>query len=198
MKLITTIDDIVSEQKFKIQPPVPQEFPSDYLGKSGGFERHIAPNVLKSIKRINTFSNNAVNIIKKYELFKEREYRCQAGKLTIGYGTLISKNPKLKGMCITEKKASELLIKYINTDVIPVINRNVKVSLTQNQYDALTCLIYNIGPTAFSESNLLRMINTNNKRGIIKDWKEFQLADGKISQGLIRRRKEELDLFFKK
>jgi len=198
MKLLTTIDNIVLEQKFKIQPPIPQEFPSDYLGKGGGFERQKAPNVKTSIKRINTFSNNAVNIIKKYELYKDREYICPAGKLTIGYGTLISKNPQLKGKRINERKATEYLTKFVNSEVVPTINNKVRVPLTQNQYDALVCLLYNIGPPTFSESKLLKMINSQNKNGIIKEWREFQMYKGKVSPGLIRRRKEELDLFFKK
>lgn len=198
MKLLTTIDDIVLEQKFKIRPPVPQEFPSDYLGKGGGFERQRAPNIKTSIKRINTFSNNAVNIIKKYELFKEREYLCPAKKWTIGYGTLISKHPELKGKKISEGTAMRYLTNFIKDEIVPTLNRKVRIPLTQNQFDALTVLLYNIGPTAFSESKLLKMINSQNKNGIIKEWKEFQMSDGKVSQGLIRRRKEEIDLFFRK
>lgn len=198
MKLLTTIDDIVLEQKFKIRPPIPQEFPSDYLGKGGGFERQRAPNVRTSIKRINSFSNNAVNVIKKYELFKEKEYICPAGYLTIGYGTIVKKNPELKGKKISEGTATRYLTNFIKDEIVPTLNRKVRVPLTQNQFDALTVLLYNIGPTAFSESKLLKMINSQNKNGIIKEWKEFQMSDGKVSQGLIRRRKEELELFFRK
>ena len=82
--------------------------------------------------------------------------------------------------------------------MVPTINNKVRVPLTQNQYDALVCLLYNIGPPTFSESKLLKMINSQNKNGIIKEWREFQMYRGKVSPGLIRRRKEELDLFFKK
>ncbi len=68
MKLIETIKNILSEQKFKIGSIKPQEFPSDYLGKGGEFERVQRQNQrygLKNPLQITTFTDNAIKLIKK-------------------------------------------------------------------------------------------------------------------------------------
>lgn len=44
-----------------------------------------------------------------------------------------------------------------------IVNRNVKVPLTQNEYDALVHFVYNIGEPNFKKSNLLKNLNAGNK-----------------------------------
>lgn len=143
------------------------------------------------------YSNQAVELIKKYEKFVDKTYLCSAGKKTIGYGTRLDYHPEIKkNVCITEPKATELLKKDLNRMVTPVIKNNVKVSLKQNQLDALYSLIYNIGMDRFVNSNLLKMLNSGKFKKMKKDWQEFQMADGRVLKGLVRRRQEELALFF--
>ena len=143
------------------------------------------------------YSNRAISLIKKFESFQGKTYLCSAGKKTIGYGTRLDYHPEIKrGMCITEPKATELLKKDLDTLVTPVIKNNIKVKLKQNQIDALYSLIHNIGVNNFVESNVLKLLNNSKLNKIKKDWLEFQLADGKVSRGLRRRREEELNLFF--
>jgi lysozyme len=143
------------------------------------------------------YSNQAVELIKKYEKFVDKTYLCSAGKKTIGYGTRLDYHPEIKkNVCITEPKATELLKTDLNKMVTPVIKNNVKVKLKQNQLDALYSLIYNIGMDKFVNSNLLKMLNIGKFKKMKKDWQEFQMADGKVLKGLVRRRQEELALFF--
>jgi lysozyme len=80
--------------------------------------------------------------------------------------------------------------------VTPVIKQNIKVKLKQNQIDALYSLIHNIGVNNFVNSNVLKLINKRRFTKMKKDWQEFQLADGRVLKGLVRRRQEELALFF--
>ena len=42
------------------------------------------------------------------------------------------------------------------------VNANVKVQLTQYQFDALVSLTYNIGPNGFARSNALKELNKGN------------------------------------
>lgn len=143
------------------------------------------------------YSDTAVNLIKKYESFENKTYLCPSGKKTIGYGTRVDYHPEIKkGTCITEKKATELLKKDLDTLVTPVIKKNVKVKLKQNQIDALYSLIHNIGVNNFIKSNVLKLLNLRRFTKMKKDWQEFQMGGGKVLTGLQKRRQEELNLFF--
>ena len=45
------------------------------------------------------------------------------------------------------------------------IRKNVKVALTQNQYDALCSFIFNVGVGAFTRSTMLKLLNLGNYVG---------------------------------
>ena len=45
-----------------------------------------------------------------------------------------------------------------------IVDRNVKVPLAQNEYDALVHFVYNVGEPNFKKSNLLKLINAGNKK----------------------------------
>jgi lysozyme len=191
---------IISEQKFKFTPQVDNVPKSDYLGKGGGFERsqrdkqnlHLDKNPLSGVR---TFSEYAINLIKKWEKFRSKTYLCSSGKKTIGYGTRIEFHPELRNTCITEPKAIQLLKNDLNKDVVSAINKFVKVPLKQNEFDALVSLIYNIGRSRFVNSKLLNDINSGNLKSLKKNWAEFRKDDSGVSNGLVNRRSEELNLF---
>lgn len=142
-------------------------------------------------------SKEGLDLIKNYEGFRELPYKCSAGKDTIGYGTRLDYYPECKGKKFTEQEATKYLIKTVNDHIVPVIKKHVKVPLNQNQINALISLLYNIGEDNFVKSNLLKDINKGDEEGIKKNWSEFRLADGKVSPGLVKRRTEEIQLFFK-
>jgi hypothetical protein len=75
------------------------------------------------------------------------------------------------------------------------IDQNVKVGLTQNQFDALVSLIYNIGTGGFSSSTLLQMINASNFAGAADQFSRFVYSGGVVLQGLVTRRAAERALF---
>lgn len=191
MKLVSIVSDILNEQmasalasSIKIKPKTN----TDNEGK-GPLKNDIQEPI--------RYSNQALELIKKFETFQNKTYLCSAGKKTIGYGTRLDFHPEIeKDVCITEPKASELLKKDLDTLVTPVIKDNVKVKLKQNQLDALYSLVHNIGMDNFVNSNLLKLLNMEKFTKMKKDWVEFQMSHGKVLKGLTRRRLEELDLFF--
>ena len=79
------------------------------------------------------------------------------------------------------------------------IKRQVKVPLSQNQFDALVCLVYNIGERGFAKSTLLTKLN----KGLYDEVPEQILrwnkatVDGNLQtlRGLTRRRSAEAALF---
>lgn len=191
MKLVSIVSDILNEQMASAVAASQALNPKMKVGnlsQDGEFKMGQGP-----IR----YSNQAVNLIKKFESFQDKAYLCSAGKKTIGYGTRLDYHPEIKkGVCITEPKATELLRKDLDTLVTPVIKQNIKVKLKQNQIDALYSLIHNIGVNNFVNSNVLKLINKRRFTKMKKDWQEFQLADGRVLKGLVRRRQEELALFF--
>lgn len=138
-------------------------------------------------------SPTAFQLIKKFEGLRLKAYYCSAGKATIGYGH--THNVKL-GQVITEEQADE----FLKTDVELVVNdlnALIKVSLNQNQADALISFVYNIGVGAFGASSMLKKINQNKLDEVPAQFLKWVYIKGKISKGLINRRKEEANLFLK-
>jgi len=71
-------------------------------------------------------------------------------------------------------------------------------SITQNQFDALVSLAYNIGVGNLKSSTLLKKVNNNPKDlAIQKEFMKWVNAGGKKLEGLIKRRTEEANLYFK-
>ena len=191
---------IIKEQQFKYTPPVDNVPKSDYLGKGGEFERtQRARQGLKldkdPITGARTFSQTAVDMIKKFEKFEPRTYICPAGYPTIGYGARIDNHPELKNKTLTEPQALKILKNDINNIAVKTINEFVKVKLSQNDYDALVSLVFNIGRKNFINSDLLKDLNSGNIKSLRKNWAEFRKEGGDVSKGLVNRRSMELNLF---
>lgn len=97
-----------------------------------------------------------------YQALKAREglrltaYKCQAGKLTIGWGHTDGVRP---GQKITEAQACGLLA----ADVLPLERHLNKlqddgVKLKQCEYDALISFIFNVGQKAFQISTMRKKL----------------------------------------
>ena len=138
-----------------------------------------------------------LDLIKEFEGCKLAAYQCPAGIWTIGIGsthygdgTPVTKNRTLP----TEKAAIALLAATIG-QYEKAVNA-VGVELTQNEFDALVCLCYNIGAGNFLKSTLVKMLKANdNKAEIAKQFLRWDKAGGKSLAGLTRRRNAEAELF---
>ena len=137
-------------------------------------------------------SQACVDLVKEFEGFRANAYLCPAGVATIGFGT--TENVKL-GDTVTEQEAEELLMNDL-TEASAAIDDLVDVPINQQQFDALTSLIYNIGREAFRNSTLLRLLNGG--KGVHEVGTQFlrwNKAGGKVLAGLSRRRAAEAVLF---
>ncbi len=71
--------------------------------------------------------------------------------------------------------------------------------INQNQFDALVSFAYNVGINAFKRSTLLKYINRNPNDARIKaQFLRWKHANGRVLQGLLKRRQEEANLYFTK
>lgn len=142
-------------------------------------------------------SQKGIDLIKKFEGLRLLAYVCPAGVLTIGYGhTGADVKP---GMRITEEEAEKLLWKDTES-AQQTVSSFVSVKLNQNEYDALVSFTFNVGPTAFVNSTLLRLLNHGAERKIVAS--EFarwvKAGNNQPVPGLVRRREEEKKLFLEK
>lgn len=160
------------------------------------FRRKGLPAVEQVVKRATRLRN--IELIKEHEGLRLNAYMPTPNDVwTIGYGH--TKTAK-KGMVITAKQAEDLLYQDLAW-VEKVIADKVKVDLTQNQYDALASLIFNIGGTAFGKSTVLKRLNAKDYKGAADAFlmwnKQKDKATGKLKplNGLTRRRGEERSLF---
>lgn len=144
-------------------------------------------------------SKAGLDLIKLFESFRSKPYLCPAGIPTIGYGT--TRYPNGKRVELTDPYISEVVAtNYLMHDVRffeESIKTFVMSNLNQNQYDALVSFVYNIGPTNFKNSTILKLINANPDNPLInQQFLRWNRAKGKILPGLTKRRKAESELYF--
>lgn len=81
------------------------------------------------------------------------------------------------------------------------VEGRVKVPLTQNQFDALCSFVYNVGEGTFLRSTLLKYLNQGRYDVVPEQLKRFvNVTKGgkKVrSEGLVKRREKEAELFLK-
>lgn len=144
--------------------------------------------------------SECLNLIKKYEGFESRPYLCPAGEPTIGYGSTAyadGTRVTMKDDPISEAKASMMLERYA-AYVWQFVDDRMAHELNDNQMSALTSFAYNVGAGAFANSTLLRYINDNPLDPKIKtEFARWNKVGGKVVRGLVSRRKEEAQLYFK-
>ncbi len=138
-----------------------------------------------------TTSPNGRKLIESFEGLRLTAYLDQRGIATCGYGHTAS--VKMGDTC-TPEQADEWLAGDLAT-AEGAVNRLVKVPLTQNQFDALVSLCFNIGQGNFAESTVLRDLNGGYiipAACAILDWNK---TNGQVNSGLVNRRNAEKALF---
>ena len=141
-------------------------------------------------------SKKCCDFIKGYEQFSPKAYMPTPDDVpTIGFG--FTKGVKL-GDTITREEADKRFETEIK-EFAQAVEKLVKVTLKQNEFDAIVSLVYNIGIGAFTKSTSLRLLNAGDKGAFIVNachpthgWVKQK---GKILKGLVDRRNKEQDMF---
>jgi lysozyme len=148
------------------------------------------------IKQIHDVSQAGLNFIADFEGFSATAYKDVAGLSTIGYGHLIRSGENFGTL---SGNAAFQLLRQDASFAVNAVNKYVKVPLNQNQFDALTSFTFNIGAGGFSNSSVLRNINSGNTLSIDKSFLMWNKAriDGVLTpvKGLTNRRQAEANLF---
>jgi len=153
-------------------------------------------------------SKKGLDLLKQLEGYRSKPYLCSAGVPTIGYGSTRYSNGvrvSLRDPEISEAKAVEMLIFDVTAFEKDVAILTKSVILTQNKFDALVLFAYNVGsdididtiPEGLGDSTLLKKVLKNpSDAGIAPEFMKWVHAGGKISNGLIKRREIESNLYF--
>jgi len=136
-------------------------------------------------------SQEGIALIKKFEGCELEAYKCPAGVWTIGYGH--TKDVK-EGDRINKDEANYLLEEEM-IEYEGYINDMVEVPLEQNQFDALTSWVYNLGSSNLMSSTMLTLLNESKYNEIPQQIKRWNKAGGKVLDGLVKRREAEALLF---
>lgn len=135
----------------------------------------------------------AVNeMIKPWESCKLTAYLCPAKKWTVGWG---STGPDVvRGVVWTQEQAdNRLLLDAAKAE--RTVKRMVKVPLRECELAALISLVYNIGPTQFETSTLLRKLNADDFLAAAQQFDRWIFAKGQKLKGLVKRRAAERRIF---
>lgn len=132
-----------------------------------------------------------IDIIKEFGGLSLKAYSGQSGNWYIGYG---HSRGVTEGMTITEAEAE----KFLRDDLRMFeqsVSRMVEVDVSENEFSAMVCLMYNIGPGGFAESTVLRKVNE-------QEWEEaadaillWNKVNGQVNEALVNRREKERALF---
>lgn len=137
-------------------------------------------------------SDKGVDLIKEHEGFRAKAYRCPAGVWTIGYGHTKDVRP---GQMITREEG-EIFLREDLKIAENAVNRECS-GLNQNQFDALVSFVFNCGEGNFKRSTLLKCVKANPRNPNIRyEFSKWVKSKGVSLPGLIRRRREEADLYF--
>jgi GH24 family phage-related lysozyme (muramidase) len=142
-------------------------------------------------------SEKCLELIRRFEGFRSKAYRCPAGVWTIGYGsTRYADGTRVhqSDPPITEAQADEIMRATLG-EYERAVDRYVSVFVNQNEFDALVDFAYNAGAKNLLNSTLLKKLNAGDRKGAAKEFERWVYADGQILGGLVRRRMAERVLF---
>lgn len=147
----------------------------------------------------------AENIIKEFEGGYLDAYLDPVGIPTIGYGSIFNYDEK-RPVKIGDRVTKDTALRFLREEtkkIIPQIKKAIKVPITQNELDALTSFVYNVGIGAFLKSTLLKRLNAGEPKTAVADeflkWNKAT-KNGVLIElpGLTRRRIAEKNLFLGK
>ena len=137
-------------------------------------------------------SQTGIDLIKHFEGYRPSAYQDSVNVWTIGYGHTSAVKP---GMTITRLKAEELLRQDVK-HVEDALNSH-GLRLSQNQFDALVSLFFNVG-TAWLTQWVPALKSDPNSPSIAERFMKYTTAGGKVLSGLVARRTIEAEMYKKK
>ena len=145
-------------------------------------------------------SQKGIELVKRYEGFISKTYLCPAGYKTIGFGHRTDEMTT-----ITEPEAENLLRRDLNkfASKISYSLEQDKITVNQNQFDALCSFAFNLGFSALVFSTLWKKLKQGDFDGASDEFLKWVYITKNVNgervkirlKGLETRRNAERDLF---
>ena len=140
-------------------------------------------------------SRTAIELIKRFEGYRQKSAQLADGRWTIGYGHTLTARA---GAEVSEQDAEALLL-YDLIAVAHSVNEWTYTPLTQNQFDSLCAFAFNIGVDNLRRSSVLRRVNEGQllqAACAMELWRKADFEGERIViDALVRRRSAEKTLF---
>ena len=142
-------------------------------------------------------SMRVYNLIKKFEGFELSEYKCSAGRRTVGYGHLVVRNDRVLDRVLGKKRGELVSISELEAEDVlcldirkceAVLYDNIKAPISQNEFDALISFVFNLGGGNFKASTLLKSLNDGEYLAAADQLLRWCHVGKNVSQGLLKRR----------
>jgi len=131
-------------------------------------------------------------LLESFEGFREQAYIPVPGDVaTMGYGFT---DGVRMGMHMTRAQADARLATELRQYEAAVSSACTNEP-NQNQFDAMVCLCWNIGISAFSKSSVVRAHNRGDTNAAANAFRLWNKSGGKVYAGLTRRRMAEANLY---
>ncbi len=130
------------------------------------------------------YSKAGIQLTERFEGCRLAAYPDTGGVWTIGYGHTHGVHP---GMTCTLEQAEAWLREDIQA-AADAVNRLVKISLKQTEFDALVDFVFNLGAGAFARSTMLKDINAGNFAAAALQFPLWDRDAGRVLAGLLHRR----------
>lgn len=137
------------------------------------------------------YSEEGLKLTEQFEGLRLKAYQDSVGKWTIGYGHT---NGVHGGMVITQEQAEQFLKDDVKT-ACSEVSKQVRVPLTQGQFDALVDFVFNLGGTRFAMSTLLTYLNNKQYEAAMYELHKWNLVGGKVNEWQVKRRQAEADMW---
>ena len=142
-------------------------------------------------------SDNGFRLLGELEGIVLKPYKDSVGIPTIGIGSTYYEDGtkvKMTDKAITKERAIQLA-KNVVKSFEEQVNKSILLPMTQNQFDAMVLLCYNIGKSGFARSSVVRNFNLGNIQRAADSFLLWNKAGGRVVQGLVNRRNKERSLF---
>ncbi len=163
----------------------------------------VQPEKVEKIE-IRTPNDSLVNFLKKEESYVGKGYKIGDGKITIGWGHAedISSSKYKLGQEIDTTEAEKLLkqdIKQSSEALNRILDdwksKGIEVNITQDMYNTMTSMIFNMGIGNFRNSKFIQLVKKNE---LDKAKEEIKTTSSHLFSkfpGLKKRRKKESEAF---
>jgi lysozyme len=145
-------------------------------------------------------SDEGIRLIKHFEGYREKPYKCSAGFWTVGYGHLItydSELPSSWNRTFSSGEIDDLLRADLQRFELGVLRMLRPMQPTQSVFNSAVSFSFNLGLGTFQRSSVRSALIRGDKKRAGEVLLKYCRAGGKILPGLVRRREAEYALLMR-